>query len=118
MYIRLSARPRPCPRRSHVAGGRPAADLVGDLKGYRSWYPGVRGIFLDEMSTGAGHESYDGTLSGQAKALGFDFSVGNPGTDTTESYVGSVDVILIYASGGLPAPPTVGGWRTTGATSA
>jgi hypothetical protein len=92
-------------------GIRPTTDLDGEMTQYRTWYPGVSGIFLDEMATGAGHESYYSTLSGRARALGFDFTIGNPGADTTESYVGSVDVILIYESGGLPPLPAVGGWH-------
>ena len=92
-------------------GIRPTAELAAEMNQYRTWYPTVTGIFLDEMATGAGHESYYSTLSGQAKALGFDFTIGNPGTDTAESYVGSVDVILIYESGGLPDLPAVGGWH-------
>ncbi len=94
-------------------GLRPSADLQNEMNAYRTWYPGVSGIFLDEMSSSAGHESYYSTLSGQAKTLGFDFSIGNPGTDTIDSYVGSVDVILIYESGGVPALPAVGGWHAT-----
>jgi len=94
-------------------GVRPTSDLDTEMNQYRTWYPGVSGIFLDEMATGTGHESYYSTLSGRAKTLGFDFTIGNPGTDTAESYVGSVDVILIYESGGLPPLPAVGGWHAT-----
>jgi hypothetical protein len=87
------------------------------MNAYRTWYPGVTGIFLDEMANVAGHESYYSALSGLAKAGGFDFTIGNPGADTAESYLGSVDVILIYENGGLPPLPEIAGWHASHARS-
>jgi hypothetical protein len=98
-------------------GARPVGELQNEMNAYRTWYPGVTGIFLDEMANVAGHESYYSALSGLAKAGGFDFTIGNPGADTAESYLGSVDVILIYENGGLPPLPEIAGWHASHARS-
>ena len=60
----------------------------------------------DNVSNTAGQEAYYRNLTAFAKASAFDFTIGNPGTDTLPSYVGAVDVQLIYESAGLP-PSTV-----------
>jgi hypothetical protein len=98
----------------HTSWGiRPTAELENEMNEYRTWYPGVSGIFLDEMASGTGQESYYSTLSGQAKTRGFDFTIGNPGADTVETYLGAVDVILIYENNGIPALPALAGWHAT-----
>ena len=70
---------------------------------WQSWYPGVSGIFFDEMANAAGHEAYYSGLTAYAKGRGLGFTIGNPGADSSPSYVGTEDVILIYESGGLPS---------------
>ncbi|HVY39565.1 MAG TPA: CIA30 family protein [Polyangia bacterium] len=92
-------------------GGRSAAELQTEMQQYRTWYPGVTGIFFDEMANAAGHESYYSSLSANAKTAGFDVTIGNPGADTAQSYVGSVDVILIYENAGVPPVTEVAGWH-------
>ena len=44
-------------------------------------------------------------------------TVGNPGTDTSESFVGALDVMLIYESAGLPSVTQLGGWHANHAPS-
>jgi len=51
-------------------------------------------------------------VSQYAKAQGLSFTVGNPGTDTGPSFVGAVDVGLIYESFGLPASSRMAGWHS------
>jgi len=92
---------------------RPTADVEADIDRWRSFYPQVSGIFFDEQTNTAGNESHYRELSDYAKSTGVDFSVGNPGTDSSPSYVGTVDVILIYESGGLPGLASLAGWHTS-----
>lgn len=98
-------------------GERPAATVQGWIDNWRSWYPAVTGIFFDEMANSAGYESYYKTLNSYAKSRGGDFTVGNPGADSAPSYIGSVDVMLIYETDGLPAMSALTGWHTSYARS-
>jgi hypothetical protein len=94
-------------------GSRPAAELQTEMGQWKSWYPGVSGIFFDEMAASAGKESYYAGLTSYAKGNGFDFTIGNPGQDSSPTYVGTEDVILIYENGGLPSAAAVGGWHAS-----
>jgi hypothetical protein len=94
-------------------GSRAAADVQTDMSNWHGWYPGVTGIFFDEMANNTGFESYYSGLNSFAKGHGFNFTVGNPGTDGSASYVGTVDVILIYESGGVPSMAAMTGWHTS-----
>ena len=93
-------------------GKRLAGDVQADVDRYRSFYPGVTGIFFDEMATTVGLESYYAGLTAYAKSHGFDFTIGNPGSDSRASYVGTVDVILIYENSGLPTATRMAGWHS------
>jgi hypothetical protein len=92
-------------------GERPAAEVQADMDRWRSFYPTVTGIFFDEMSNKAGLELYYAGLTAYAKSRGADFTVGNPGADTKASFVGTVDVIFIYETSGLPALSALDGWH-------
>jgi hypothetical protein len=94
-------------------GARPAADVQADMARWRSLYPGVSGIFFDEMVNKPGQESYYKGLTQAAKASGLNFTIGNPGSDGGPSYVGTVDTILVYESPGLPSAGALGGWHTS-----
>lgn len=93
-------------------GVRPEADVVADIDRWRNFYPGVSGIFFDEQNNKAGGESYYRRLSTYAKAHGLPLTVGNPGTDTSESYIGVLDTMLIYESKGVPTAARLGGWHS------
>jgi hypothetical protein len=98
----------------YVATGYAArADTAvrADVDRWRSYYPAVTGIFFDEQSNKAGDEGYYRTLSQYAKSQGLGFTVGNPGTDTSESFIGALDAMLIYESKGLPAESRLAGWH-------
>jgi hypothetical protein len=86
--------------------------VKADIDSYKSWYPSLNGIFLDEMANWSGGESYYKTLNDYAKSKGFTLTVGNPGTDTIASYVGTVDNIIIYESAGVPSLSSLGGWHS------
>jgi hypothetical protein len=94
-------------------GSRPTAQLQSEMDQWHSWYPNVTGIFFDEMANSPGYESYYRALGTYAKSHGGDFTVGNPGTDTAQSYIGSLDVMLIYESDGLPSMSAITGWHTS-----
>jgi hypothetical protein len=94
-------------------GARPEAELQTEMGQWQSWYPGVSGIFFDEMANAAGHESYYSGLTAYAKGRGLGFTIGNPGADSSPTYVGTEDVILIYENSGVPSVATLGGWHAS-----
>src|SRR5437867_506620 len=91
---------------------RSLSSAESDINAYNSWYH-VNGIFFDGMSNVAGNENYYSTLSSYAKSHGDIMTVGNPGTDTLSSYIGTVDNLVIYENAGLPALSDLGGWKTS-----
>jgi Spherulation-specific family 4 len=90
--------------------GRAAATVQSEVDKWRSFYPAVNGIFFDEMSNTPGNEGYYSALDMYARGRGFSYTVGNPGTDTTPSYVGTVNTIIVYESSGVAALPS---WYTS-----
>lgn len=83
-----------------------------DIDSYRRWYPQMTGIFFDEQTNTPGGEDYYRRVVAYARSNAFTFTVGNPGTDTAPTYVGTVDMILVYESAGLPSARTMAGWHT------
>jgi len=88
----------------YVATGytdRSEATVRADMDAWQTFYPTVSGIFFDEMANSGGHEDYYRRLSAYARSKMFDYTIGNPGADTAPSYVGTVDMILVYERSGL-----------------
>jgi Spherulation-specific family 4 len=83
-------------------GRRSLTKVERDIDNWKAWYPQVTALFLDEMSYTSGKESYYSTLTSYAKNHGFDFVIGNPGTATLPSYIGTVDTIVVYEDAGVP----------------
>ena len=54
---------------------------------------GITGICLDEMQSKPGKENYYKNLTEFSKSLGLNFTVGNPGTDVSPTYIGTVDYL-------------------------
>ena len=98
-------------------GANSAATVKANIDRWKQFYPGLSGIFFDEQSNNAQFVSYYRDLSQYAKAQGLPFTVGNPGTDTDEAYVGALDMMLIYESAGLPSLTALGGWHAKYAPS-
>jgi hypothetical protein len=100
----------------YVATGyasRSLATVEADIDHWKSFYPSMLGgIFFDEQSNRAGDETYYRTLSQYAKGQGLSFTIGNPGTDTAESFVGALDTMLIYESKGVSPTTALTGWHT------
>jgi hypothetical protein len=94
-------------------GQRPAADVQADIGRWRNLYPAVSGIFFDEMANTPGQEGYYRSLGAYAKGQGVSVTIGNPGADSQPSYVGTLDVILVYENSGVPAVPGLGGWHAS-----
>jgi hypothetical protein len=82
-------------------GARPLATVEADINSYKDWY-NLSGIFFDEMANVPGYESYYSTLNQYAKSVGFNFTVGNPGSAVPASYIGTMDVIVGYEDQGVP----------------
>jgi hypothetical protein len=81
------------------------------------FYPGLHGIFFDEQSNKAEHVAYYRDLSQYAKSRGLSYTVGNPGADTAEAFVGALDMMLIYESDGIPELSRLQGWHANHAPS-
>jgi Spherulation-specific family 4 len=104
----------------YVATGytsRTAATVEADIDRWKSFYPQLQGIFFDEQSNKAADVAYYQTVSDYAKGQGLSYTVGNPGTDTAEAFVGALDTMLIYESAGLPSNTELAGWHTKYAPS-
>lgn len=81
-------------------GSRNIDDIKSDISKYVAWYPGVHGIMLDEFANRAGYESKYANITAYAKGLGLQLVIGNAGTDTSQSYIGTVDAIGITEGDG------------------
>jgi hypothetical protein len=92
-------------------GARPVADVDRDVASWRTWYPDVRAIFFDQMANKAGPEVWYRDRSTAAKSKGVTWTIGNPGTDTLESYVGTVDTMVVAESDHYPDLTRVTGWK-------
>ncbi|HTA17796.1 MAG TPA: spherulation-specific family 4 protein, partial [Polyangia bacterium] len=93
------------------------ASMQAAIDEWKTFYPQIEGIFFDEQSDQAADVPYYRTLSRYAKAQGLAYTVGNPGADTPEAFVGVLDTMLIYESKGLPALSKLGGWHSKYAVS-
>ncbi|TLX81877.1 MAG: hypothetical protein E6L00_05215, partial [Thaumarchaeota archaeon] len=93
-------------------GTRSTSSIESDINSYNNWYH-VNGIFFDEMANKVGFETYYSNLSSYAKSLSMTMTVGNPGTDTLSSYIGTVDILDIYENPSLPALTSLTGWHTS-----
>ena len=78
---------------------------------YKNWY-NIDGIFFDQMSNVSGNEIFYSNLNNYAKSIGLNYTVGNPGTDTLPTYIGTVDNLVIYDDSNLPLISSLGGWHT------
>jgi len=96
---------------------RTPATVKADVDRWKMFYPGLHGIFFDEQSNKAEDVAYYKDLSQYAKSQGLSYTVGNPGADTAEAFVGALDMMLIYESDGIPALSRLQGWHTKHAPS-
>jgi hypothetical protein len=93
------------------------ATVKADIDRWKMFYPTLQGIFFDEQSNKAEDVAYYRDLSQYAKSKGLSYTVGNPGADTAEAFVGAMDMMLIYESDGIPELSRLQGWHTKHAPS-
>ena len=81
-----------------------------DIRKYDDWYR-VDGIMLDEMVSFAGAEGLYSDYTNYAKSLGMSSVIGNVGTNTLPSYVGTVDSISTIEGDRAPPLSWLKGWQ-------
>ena len=92
-------------------GERSQNSTQADILNYKNWYS-VDGIYFDQMASQPGKESYYAALNSYVDSLGMWITVGNAGEDVSQSYVGTVNTIVIYENWGLPNLSVLEGWHT------
>ena len=80
-------------------GTRSDSALKSDADKYRNWY-NADGLFIDEFANYAGSENHYQEVTKYAKSIGMKMTMGNPGADIPQSYLGTVDVINIVEGKG------------------
>ncbi|MDE1829119.1 MAG: spherulation-specific family 4 protein [Thaumarchaeota archaeon] len=91
-------------------GTKNVTSIESEINSYKDWY-GVNGIFFDAMSNIPGNETYYKQINNYTKSLGLTYTIGNPGSDTLPSYVGTVDNIVIHDAKDLPPLSLFDGWH-------
>jgi Spherulation-specific family 4 len=91
-------------------GARALSTVEADMNSYKAWYPNINGFFFDEMANTPGYETYYSALTAYAKTLGYDFTVGNPGSAVPASYIGTVNVIVTDENAGIPSNASLASW--------
>lgn len=76
-------------------GKRPMASVVRDVMRYQSWY-GLRGMFLDQVSSGRDQLTQYRRLAEAARCAGMDFLVLNPGVTPDPGYAELADVVVTF----------------------
>lgn len=82
-------------------GLRPIDRVRDRIELYKTIYR-TDGILLDEMAREKGSEEYYSSLTSFTKDIGMSRTIGNPGTSVEESYVKTVDTLVIYEMAGYP----------------
>jgi hypothetical protein len=90
---------------------RPLDEVKANIDRWLTYYPGIDAVFFDEQGYKAGQEDYYRQLDAYAKSKGMTMTIGNPGTDIPESFMGVLDTTMIYESLGLPTAARIGGWH-------
>jgi Spherulation-specific family 4 len=73
-----------------------------DAQQYAQLY-GLSGIFVDQMSNIPGWEWYYSDLTSYAHSIGEWLVIGNPGTSVPASFLGTVDVIVVWENTYAPS---------------
>lgn len=87
------------------------ATVQADILTWKSLYPNINGIFLDEQSNVGGNESYYTSLTNYCHNQSLFPVVGNPGAGLPESYfiAKTSDIWLTYESAGYPSEASMFG---------
>lgn len=84
-------------------GGRSIEDIKQMMDQYKSWYPEVNGLMLDEVSSSESKLEFYSELEKYARSIGYTYIKGNPGTRPAEGYLQIFDNISIYEGRGAPS---------------
>lgn len=76
-------------------GRRPAAQVVADVNTWLSRY-GVRGAFLDQVTSGLDHLDHYAELTVATRSRGADYVVLNPGTEPHPGYTDLANITVTF----------------------
>lgn len=94
-------------------GARASSDVTGDVDVYASMYPGLKGIFLDEVSADASEISYYQTVYSHISGIsGYANTILNPGTQPDEGYLAVSTSIVIFESPASSLSSNFDSWVT------
>jgi hypothetical protein len=81
----------------------PLSAVENEVSEYWSWYH-TNGIMFDDFNNGFTYSpSTYSSLSSYVKSLGMTYTMGNPGTSVSDSYIGTLSNLCIYESNGYPS---------------
>lgn len=80
-------------------GDRAVSDVETDVQTYASKYPGLKGIFVDEVSADASELSYyTGLNTNILSKSGYVYNIINPGTVPDSGYANAATTIVVFES--------------------
>jgi hypothetical protein len=88
-------------------GARDAGAVKADVALYRQLYPSTRGIFVDEMSSALGTQSYYDDIHAYALDAGFSITLGNPGAGIATALQSTGEMFGVYENAGVPNDGTL-----------
>ena len=78
-------------------GKRSVADVKANIDAYRTYYPAIDGIFLDEMASGTNRLDFYRDIYSYIKGLDANLRVvGNPGTFPAAAYAGVANALVTF----------------------
>jgi len=99
-------------------GDRSASDVQKDIDTYVAQYPGLQGIFFDEVSDSAQYLSYYTSLYNYVMAKsGYVHCILNPGTQPDEGYLNAATSIVIFEDKATSYPDSFSSWVTCASSS-
>src|SRR5690606_11533606 len=84
-------------------GARSMEDIKQMMDQYKSWYPEVNGLMLDEVSSSESKLEFYSELEKYARSIGYTYIRGNPGTRPAEGYLQIFDNVSIYEGREAPS---------------
>jgi len=88
-------------------------DVKADIDGWKSYYPGIDGIFFDEQSDGTAdlgaEQAYYKEVAEYSRQQGFDITVSNPGVDVDNSWYDLFDILVEFESDTWPTSGNMDG---------
>lgn len=88
-------------------------DVKADIDGWKTYYPGIEGIFFDEQSDGTtdlnAEQDYYNSLAEYSRLNGFNITVSNPGKDVDNSWYDLFDILIEFENDTWPTTGTMDG---------